>query len=124
MSKRPHSLIGYLAAFSRYELLCDGDACIIAGSEAKLNDYLAVNRASLPARYEIKKVRFEELLRGLRGLRAGGAYAFDEEAYNRFYPQAQRAGLKVGPEDFSAPPPPGLTRPAIHLVRVQHFRIR
>ena len=116
MSKPPHSLIGYLAAFSRYELLCDGDACIIAGSEAKLKDYLAVNIAALPKRYEIKKVRFDDLLRGLR---AGGAYAFDEEAYQRFYPQAQRAGLKVGPEDFSTPPPAGLTRPAIHLVRVQ-----
>ena len=116
MSQRPHSLIGYLAAFSRYELLCEGDACIIAGSEAKLKEYLAVNNAALPKRYEIKKVRFEELLQGLR---AGGAYAFDEEAYNRFYPQAQRAGLKVGPEDFSGPPPPGLKRPAIHLVRVQ-----
>ena len=121
MSKRPHSLIGYLAAFSRYELLCDGDACVIAGSEAKLKDYLAVNHPARPMRYEIKKVRFEELLRGLR---AGGAYAFDEEAYNRFYPQAQRAGWAVGPEDFSTPPPPGLRRPAIHLVRVQHFRLQ
>ena len=116
MSKRPHSLIGYLAAFSRYALLCDGDACIITGSEARLKDYLAANRAALPARYEVKKVRFDELLTGIR---AGLGYAFDEEAYNRFYPQAQRAGLKVGPEDFSTPPPPGLKRPAIHLVRVQ-----
>jgi len=121
VSKRSPSLIGYLAAFSRYELLCDGDACIIAGSEAKLKDYLAVHNTVLPKRCEIKKVRFEELLRGLR---AGGAYAFDEDAYKRFYPQAQRAGLAVGPEDFSTPPPPGLTRPAIHLVRVQHFRLR
>ena len=121
MSKRPHSLIGYLAAFSRYELLCDGDACVIAGSEAKLKDYLAVHRAALPARYEIKKVRFDDLLTGLR---AGLAYAFDEEAYTRFYPQAQRAGLAAGSEDFSTPPPPGLMRPAIHLVRVQHFRLR
>jgi hypothetical protein len=116
LSKPPHSLIGYLAAFSRYELLCDGDACIIVGSEAKLKDYLAAISADLPKPYEIKKARFEDLLRVLR---LGGAYAFDEEAYNRFYPQAQRAGLKVGPEDFSTPPPAGLARPAIHLVRVQ-----
>ncbi|MBI4770552.1 MAG: hypothetical protein HY784_09130, partial [Chloroflexi bacterium] len=114
MSKPPHSLIGYLAAFSRYtcpgvlrdELLCDGDACIIAGSEARLKDYLAANYAALPGRYGIQKVRFPEGHRDrcddlLRGLRAGGAYAFDEAAYNRFYPQAQRAGLPVGPEDFS-----------------------
>jgi hypothetical protein len=116
MSKPPHSLIGYLAQTSRFTVLCDGDACIIAGSEAKLKDYLAATGAGQPQPYEIKKARFEDLLRVLR---LGGAYAFDEEAYNRFYPQAQRAGLKVGPEDFSTPPPAGLARPAIHLVRVQ-----
>ena len=116
MSKPLHSVIGYLAMFSRYELLCDGDACIIAGSADKLKEYMAAHRERLSARYEIKKVRFEALLQGMR---AGAAYAFDEEAYNRFYPQAQRAGLKVGPEDFSTPLPSGLRRPAIHLVRVQ-----
>ena len=119
MSKVPHSLIGYLARASRYRLLCDGDACIIAGSEAKLKEYIVASDPAGAARYEIKKVRIAELLKGIG---AGLAYAFDEDAYNRFYPQAQRAGLGVGPEDFSTPPPAGLTRPAIHLVRVQHLR--
>ncbi len=116
MSKPPQGLIGYLAQTSRFTVLCDGDACIIAGSEAKLKDYLAVSDSSGAGRYEIRKARFDDVLKGLR---LGGAYAFDEEAYNRFYPHARRAGLKVGPEDFSMPPPTGLKRPAIHLVRVQ-----
>jgi hypothetical protein len=116
MSKPPHNIIGYLAMFSRYELLCDGDACIIAGSADKLKEYMEAHRGRLSAYYEIKKVRFDALLQGLQ---AGAAYAFDEEAYHLFYPLAQRAGLMVGPEDFSAPPPPGLTQTPIHLVRVQ-----
>ena len=116
MSRPPHSLIGYLARASRYILLCDGDACIIAGSEVKLKEYLALSHPGQAARYELKQARFDEVWAGLR---AGAAYAFDEEAYTRFYPQAQRAGLLIGPEDFSISPPPGLTRPAIHLVRVQ-----
>ena len=114
MSQRPPTLIGYLAAACRYRLLCDGDACIIAGSEARMKDYLAAHDSAQATRYEIKKVRWDALLTGLR---AGAAYAFDEEAYQRFYPLAQRAGLAVGPEDFSTPPPPGLTRRAIHLIR-------
>ena len=116
MSNASYGPIGYLAQASRFTVLCDGDACIIAGSEAKLKDYLAIRDPARAGWYAIKKARFDDLLRVLR---MGGAYAFDEEAYNRFYPQAQRAGLQVGPEDFSTPPPPGLKRPAIHLVRVQ-----
>ena len=116
MSKPPHNLLGYLVQTSRFTVLCDGDACLIVGSEAKLKAYLAALNTELPKPYEIKKARFEDVRRVLQ---LGGAYAFDEEAYNRFYPLAQKAGLKVGPEDFSTPPPPGLKRPALHLVRVQ-----
>lgn len=114
-------VIGYLAAFSPLELLCDADACIIAGTAARLKAYVAAYHPRPEARYEVQPVRLAELLTGIR---AGLPYAFDEAAYRRFYPPAQRAGLGVGPEDFSAPPPPGVTGPAIHLVRVQHFRIR
>ena len=113
--------IGYLAAFSPLELLCDAGACIIAGSEAKLRGYVTAYAPQLARRYTVQPVSSAELLTGIR---AGLPYAFDEEAYNRFYPLAQRAGLGVGPEDFSQPPPPGVPGPAIHLVRVQHFRLR
>ena len=116
MSKRPRPLIGYLAAASTTELLCDGDACIIAGSEVKLKAYLALSAPTSANHYTLHKVRWEAVLAGLR---AGGAYAFDEDAYQRFYPLAQRAGLAVGPEGFSTRPPAGLTRPALHLGRVQ-----
>ena len=50
----------------------------------------------------------------MRGLQFGEAYAFDEEAYNRFYSLASKAGLGLGAEDFSQPSPAGM-----HFVRVQ-----
>ena len=46
-------------------------------------------------------------------MRLGAAYAFDETAYNRFYPLAKREGLSLGPEDFSR------TATGRHFVRVQ-----
>lgn len=64
------------------------------------------------SRFIVKKTRFGEVLTGLR---LGAAYAFDEEACNRFFPLAQQHGLGLGPEEFSDPGPPG----AVHLVRVQ-----
>lgn len=118
------ALIGYIAQASRYEVVCDGDACIVIGSKPKLKAYLASNMFPKKHRddvtrsgdYALKKAWFDDILAGLQ---MGAAYAFDEEAYHHFYPLAQRAGLKVGPEDFSTPPPPGLMQTPIHLVRVQ-----
>src|SRR6266498_925950 len=110
------ALIGYIAQASRYEVVCDGDACIVIGSKPKLKAHLASNMLTRSRDYALKKAWFDDILAGLK---LGAAYAFDEEAYHRFYPLAQRAGLKVGPEDFSAPPPPGLAQAPIHLVRVQ-----
>ena len=60
--------------------------------------------------YEIRPTTFSEIWRGIE---LGGAYCFDEEAYGRFLPPAQDAGLPLVEEDFSDPGPTG-----IHLVRV------
>ncbi len=57
------------------------------------------------------KTRFGEILKGLE---LGAAYAFDEEAYNRFHPLAKKAGLPMTPQDFSGPSPTGM-----HFVRIQ-----
>ena len=118
------TLIGYIAQASQYNVLCDGDACVVIGSKFKLKAHLTNNvlpkkhpdDVSSDADYVLKKAWSDDILTGLR---MGAAYAFDEEAYHLFYPLAQRAGLALGPEDFSAPPPPGLSHTPIHLVRVQ-----
>ncbi len=63
----------------------------------------------------IQKSRFGEILKGLE---LGGAYAFDEEAYNRFHPLANKAGLSMTPQDVSAPSPTGMHFARIQLVSV------
>lgn len=101
-------VIGYFAFFPPMSVFCDGDACVIAGSEEAIMRYIGPD-SSLSAS-TIRKTRFGEILDGMR---RGGAYAFDEQSYKRFYPLAAKAGLSLGPEDFSGDSPTGF-----HFVRV------
>ena len=87
--------------------LCDGDACIIAGSRAAIEKMAE----RVPGRWEVRSTSFNEIWSGLQ---MRSAYAFDEAAYRVFLPLAQQRGLPLGEEDFSDPGPTG-----IHLVRVQ-----
>ncbi len=104
-------VIGYFAYTPPMHVICDEDACVIAGSEVGMKRYVeALASDSLKGR-RIQKTRFGEILKGL-GL--GAAYAFDEEAYNRFHPLAKNAGLSMTPQDFSGPSPTGM-----HFVRIQ-----
>lgn len=109
-------MIGYLAQVSRYEVLCDGDACVVVGSRQRLKAYLGGKADELRQGYALKKVWLEDILAGII---QGGAYAFDEESYKLFYPHAQRAGFSIGEEDFNVAPPTELEEGWMHLVRVQ-----
>jgi hypothetical protein len=104
-------VVGYFAYASSSEVFCDGGACIIAGSDADLRRYLSALAVDDRSKYTLKKTRFSEVIRGIR---LGAAYAFDETAYNRFYPIADKEGLNLGPENFSVPSLTGR-----HFVRVQ-----
>jgi hypothetical protein len=110
-SARDAKVIGYFAYTSPSEVVCDGDACVIAGSEASMKAYLVALGSGQPTSHTIGKTRFGEII--MRGVRLGAAYAFDEGAYNRFYPLAKREGLSLGPEDFSP------TATGRHFVKVQ-----
>lgn len=68
------------------------------------------------SKHTIRKTKFGDIMRGIR---LGGAYCFDEEAYNKFYPLAQKEGLEIGAEDFSGETPTGM-----HFVRIQFIRIK
>ena len=103
-------VIGYFAYASPVEVVCDGDACIIAGSEGALRTYLSELGLAGPISNTLKKTRFGEIMHGIR---LGAAYAFDEISYNRFYPLAKREGFDLGPEDFSP------TATGRHFVKVQ-----
>jgi len=105
-------VIGYFAYASPIEVICDGDACVVAGSDADLRTYITELGPAGGINHTLKKTRFGEIMRGMS---LGAAYAFDEVAYNRFYPLARREGYDFGPEDFSATGP----GKGVHLVRVQ-----
>ena len=46
----------------------------------------------------MRKTRFGEVLQGLT---LGAAYAFDEDAYGRFYPLGRAEGLPIAEGDFA-----------------------
>ena len=100
---RDESIIGYFAATSRGDVVCDGPACIIAGSYKTMKDYLARSRTKPPGTVKIIKTRFGEILAGIR---FGAAYAFDAESYGWFLPLAREAGMAFDDVDFT-PEKPG-----------------
>lgn len=105
-----NKVIGYFAYEPGGKVVCDGDSCVIAGSEEKMRRYIAEFGKSTKT-VTVKKTRFGEIKRGME---LGGAYSFDEESYSRFHPLARKAGINAGSEDFSE------QRPGrVHLVRVQ-----
>ena len=91
-------VIGCFSYKSQTEVTCDGDACIVAGSEKAMRDYLLSMSKEAHDKSTIKKTRFGEIIQGLKH---GGAYAFDEESYNRFYPLANRIGYNLKEEEFT-----------------------
>lgn len=84
-----HKIVGYFSYTDTGEVFCDGDACIIAGSEAKMQSYLE-QMPKGDGRDIIKKTRFGEVIEGLR---QGGAYAFDEKAYAIFAEYAKQNNM-------------------------------
>jgi len=95
-------IIGYLAMKSRSELVCDGEALIIAGSHATLKRMLAKGAIDPVSSYKILKARFAEVVSGLA---RGGAYAFDRESYGRFSRLAKEERIPCGDFDFTPPTP-------------------
>lgn len=93
-------VIGYFANLSPTEVVCDGDACVISGSEEEMIGYLQSISNEAPKQVKVKKTRFVEIIQGMK---MGGAYAFDEQSYGRFYPLANKIGFNLKKEDFSVP---------------------
>jgi hypothetical protein len=93
-------VIGYFAFLSPTEVVCDGDACVISGSEESMRNYLKSISPETCKQNTIKKTRFGEIIQGMK---MGAPYAFDEQSYNRFFPLANRVGFTLREEDFSVP---------------------
>ena len=98
--------------------LCDGDALIVAGSEQAMREI--TKKPNSPAQsWQYLSTTFDEIHSGMQ---RGGAYAFDEQAYNVFLPLAQQAGIPVKQEDFSDPGPLGMHFVRIRIMTPRHFR--
>lgn len=104
-------VMGYFAYTQERQVFCDGDACIIAGSSEAMKSYLQ-RTAEGADDYTVKKTRLGEVMEGLK---LGGAYAFDQESYTRFYELGRINGLdELPPEEvFSGPPV------EMHFIRIQ-----
>lgn len=113
MTRDAHTrVIGYFATTSPVHVVCDGDACVVAGSEAAMRKYLKRTCNRSGGRIRIRKTRFGEIAAGLQ---LGGAYAFDEAAYNRLRPLADGVGVSLAPQDFSDPDPSSTGVRLVHL---------
>jgi len=109
-------VVGYFSYSEKTKnVFCDGDACIIAGTTQLMNSYLHLMLSNNKEQDIVKKTSFGEIINGLE---RGGAYAFDREAYERFFSFAEKHGLTELPEPiqfFLEPSPTGL-----HFIRI-HF---
>ena len=98
MQNSGSKVVGFFAYRTRAEVVCvERDACLIAGSEEAMREYLRELTGLTPDKFTIRKTRLGEILEGIR---VGAAYAFDEEAYSRFLPLARAAGLPAADADF------------------------
>lgn len=108
-------VVGYFAFKPRTLCaVCDGDACVIAGSEKAMNSYISKLSRGKVTDYSVKKTRYGEILQGLQ---KGAAYTFDKRAYKRFYPLAKAEGLKV--VEFQMEDDPKPSDDAVPLMRVK-----
>lgn len=119
MLKGFHKVIGYYCYTESGNAFCDGEGCIIAGSEELIKRYMEKMLGDREEREIIRKTTFGEIIRGIE---KGGPYAFDEEAYRRFLPLAENNGLEDLPtvEDFFSEESP--TGTGVHFMQIQ-FKI-
>lgn len=95
---RDSRVLGFFAYASADEVFRFEDACVVTGSRERLRACLATHPKLRHASLALAKIRFGEVHAGLD---AGAAYAFDEEAFERFAPLARDADIEVA-ETFPA----------------------
>ena len=98
---RGSRVLGFFAHAGPGEVFRFEEACVVAGSRERLRACLATHPKLRDASLTLAKIRFADVRTGLD---AGAAYAFDEEAFERFAPFARDAGIDVA-EAFPAGEP-------------------
>jgi hypothetical protein len=111
---RASRVLGYVAfGPGATNILCDGDSCIVAGSERLLRAYITAFAPQDGVTMDLRKARYGQVLQAMR---LGGAYSFDSESYARFAPLARVDGIQLSA--FSPRPNARPTAPAVSLMRV------
>ena len=112
--KKSREAIGYFAYTKAGEICCDGEACIIAGSEELMKSYLREMGGDTDKDI-IEQTYFDEIIGGIE---KGGAYAFDKESYDRFFCIAELKGIGgLPPKEMFLEYP----EEKMNLVRIQFF---
>lgn len=114
---RDSKVIGYYALASVKNIVCSGGACVIAGSEESMRGCVEDFDPGLARVCTIHKIRFGEIVGGLKY--GGASYAFEEVSYARFYPLAVEIGLPVLEADWAAAQARGERLLTFQLVRAQ-----
>ena len=89
--KESTRVIGYFAYTEAGDVLCDGDACIIGGSEELMKSYIKDLSSFGIKKDIIRKTRFGEITDGME---QSGAYAFDQESHARFIKALSANGVE------------------------------
>ena len=98
MSKNDKKVIGYIASFSRTDVLFVGDACLVMGSMKKLQHHISKNVPEQKSKANFNKIRFGDILRAINH---GDKIVFDEESFNRFYPLGKQIGFELDAASFN-----------------------
>ena len=114
MRNKDTKVLGYIAVQSgTINVLCDGDSCIVAGSEKLMKEYIAALSVDSNVTYRISKARYGHVTQAMK---LGGAYSFDHESFLRFCPLACEDG--IGLKNFIPDNQGKPDCPAIQLMRV------
>jgi hypothetical protein len=106
--------IGYFALRKgSTNMLCDGDALVIAGSQQLMTRYIVKLADDRLSNYQVKKTRYGEIMQGMQ---MGGVYTFDRVAFNKFLPRLQVEGKNIAEIKFADAPKPH--DDAVRLIRV------
>lgn len=85
-------VIGVFAHQGMNAVCIEGNSCLIAGSQEKMEEYFKLHGVENKHDINIKKTRYGEIKQGME---LGGSYSFDEESYERFYKYGKMDKLKL-----------------------------
>ena len=114
MKDPTRKVIGYFAIRKgSANMLCDGDALVIAGSAQLMTRYISKLAEDSISKYKVKKTRYDEIMHGMR---LGGVYTFDKVAYNKFLPLLKSEDKYIAEVKLADDPKPHPE--AVRLMRV------